>query len=82
MTWNFRVIRKTRRVGRKIIHTYDLHEVFYNSKRKPTSWTKDPVDANGYESIKEMQETMCRMLADTFSPPLEIRGKKLSERKE
>ena len=85
MTWNFRIIRKTRRVklGKryKIIHNYDMHEVFYNSKGKPTSWTEEPIDANGYESIKEMQETLCRMLADSLAmPPLEIRHGKLKSR--
>lgn len=86
MTWNFRVIRKTRRVklGKryKIVHSYDMHEVYYNQKGKPTSWTEKPIDANGYENIREMQETLCRMLADSLAMPvLEIRNGRLVERK-
>jgi hypothetical protein len=85
MTWNFRIIRKTRRVkiGKryKIVHSYDLHEVYYNSKGQPTSYTEKPIDANGYKSIKEMQETLVRMLADTLAhPPLELSKGKLKRR--
>jgi hypothetical protein len=55
--------------------------VYYNSKGQPTSWTQEPIDANGYESIKEMQETLCRMLADTLAmQSLEICKGKLKRR--
>lgn len=83
MTWNFRVIRKTRRYKNRILHSYDMHEVYYNAKGQPTSWTEKPIDANGYESLKEMQQTLCRMLADSLERPvLEIRNNKLVERKQ
>ena len=81
MSWNFRIIRKTTRVGRNIFHTYDLHEVYYNKRGRPTHWTLTPVTPNGYESIREMQQTLCRMLADTLElPALEIRKGKLIKR--
>jgi hypothetical protein len=85
MTWNYRVIRKTKRVkfgdNYKIVHTHDIHEVYYNSKGKPTKWTVEPVSANGYEGVKEMQQVLCTMLKDALEfPVMEIRKNKLIER--
>jgi hypothetical protein len=63
------------------VHSYDLHEVYYNAKGEPTSWTKEPIDANGYENIKEMQGALVRMLADVLEfPPLEVSKGKLKPR--
>lgn len=91
MTWNYRIIRKTRRISgkqyvdgkSKLIHFYDIHEVFYNKKNQPDSWTKEPVDANGCETIGDMRISLSIMLTDVLKHPvLEIVRGKLKARKE
>jgi hypothetical protein len=85
MYWNNRVIRKTKRVkiGKKsrIEHWYEIHEVFYNDKDKPTSWTTDPITPHG-DNLKDLQIGLIQMIGDSIKKPvLEIRNGKLMERK-
>lgn len=89
MTWNYRIIRKTKRLSGKlrtdgksiILRTYDIHEVLYGKDGKPDSWTVMPVSPNGHESLKDLQIELGMMLVDALKHPvLEIVGNKLVDR--
>lgn len=72
MTWNYRIIYHDK--------LYSVHEVYYDKKGRPKSWTKTPVDANIMESAKEVQEALLAMLNDvTKYPVLKIVRNKLVE---
>jgi len=82
MTWRYCIIRKSKRHGGKIYHTYDIHEVYTDKKTGELSWTEEPVDCNHMESIKDVQRCLITMLRDTIEyPVMEIRKGKLVERK-
>ena len=80
MNWRYCVVRKHRRVCKKTIHYYDIHEVFI-VKGKIESWTEESVDPNGCETVEGMKWTLAMMLADSFKHPImEIKKGKLVER--
>lgn len=84
MSWNYRVIRKTQKNPTKgatprILHSFDLHEVYYRKNGNPHMWTAYPVYLKGFDSAKDMQESLEMMLNDAKKHPvLEVRkvGKK------
>jgi len=89
-TWNYRVIRKTKKVKWKkgvyrTLHLYDVHEVLYDKDGKPDAWTEEPATANGVESLGDLKRSLSMMLCDALKHPvMEIVGKKekrLVERK-
>lgn len=90
MTWSYRIIQKTRRIPKRIrptgsmtVKQYDIHEVYYNAKGKITQWTKDPVDANAMDSIKDTRNALAQMLRDSLRyPTLKFYRGKLVEIKE
>lgn len=81
MTWNYRIIRKTKRIKGKIIRLYDIHEVYYDKGK--LSWTKEPVTPNGMESLRDLRVSLSMMLADALKHPImEIHKGKLIGQKE
>jgi hypothetical protein len=79
MTWRYVPIRKTKRIGRKTYHWYDIHEMFQDGKK--ISWTTEPVYV-GCEELSEVRWALAMMLADSYRVPvMEIKGNKLVERK-
>lgn len=84
MSWNYRIVRKTKRVRlnkkqTRLVRTYDIHEVYYTGKKM--SWTIESVSANGAESIKDLKLSLAMMLADAIKHPvMEIVRGKLVER--
>ena len=79
MTWHYVTIRKTRNVKGKIVHWYDIHEVFKHGKE--VSWTTEPVYV-GHEFLDDTRNALATMLADSYRfPVVEIRKGKLVSRK-
>lgn len=77
--WRYGIIRKTRRVGKKTIHWYDVHEIYDFDKK--LSWTDDPVTVNGSDDLNGLRRGLSMMLADSFQVPVyEIRKGKLVAR--
>jgi len=88
MSWNYRAIRKTKRNpikdgNPKILHWYDIHEVYYSKKKRkliPDGWTKDPI-LGGFESMEDLECSLARMLLDVLKSPVTIiKGKRLVNR--
>lgn len=83
MSWNYRVIRKKKRLKGLLFTYFDVHEVYYDKKGRPSSWTKEPVSANGFESLKELQNSQVMIMADILKyPVLKIIGNRLVQVKE
>lgn len=86
MTWNNRIIRRTKRYKKKTLHFYDVREVHYNKNGKPISWMQDPLNLDGYESIHDLRASIARIVYDVVRTPImeeKKKGKKtvLVERK-
>lgn len=80
--WNNRVIRKARRQGKHTLHHYDVHEVYYDKKGNPHSWTDKPLDLNGFDTVDDLRNSLAQILRDVLRfPVLEIKNNKLVERK-
>lgn len=77
MVWNHRVIKRSFR-GEDF---YQIHEVYYNDKKKPYLWTNDPI-APGGASLQELREELQRMLRCLDTPILIEDGDKLKELEE
>lgn len=80
MVWNYRVVRKTNRLKatKKVVHFYDLHEVYYSKrgdKYVPDSWTEDAI-LGGFDSVNDLECSLARMLLDVLKSPVGlIKGK-------
>lgn len=83
MTWNNRIIKKTKRnpikgSNHQTLHFYDVHEVFYYKNGKPRMWTKDPI-IGGFDSIKDLRNSLAQMLGDVLQHPVmeakKVKGK-------
>jgi hypothetical protein len=64
MAWNNRVIRKTYCQGKKTLHHYGVHEVYYNKKGVPDSWTANPIDLNGFDTIGDLRNSLAQIMRD------------------
>lgn len=69
MTWNYRLIKTSQKLAGKTYHYYAIHEVFYDKKGEPTSWTVDAVDI-GSEDPHEIKDILTTMLIDVHRQPI------------
>lgn len=67
MTWNHRVVRHKTKSGEPYIA---IHEVFYDSKNKAYTLTKDPVDVGG-ETIDDLRKQLEQMTKALDTPILD-----------
>lgn len=78
MTWNNRIIRKIQRNpikngSPKVLHFYDIHEVYYDKKGQVNGWTENPI-IGGFESVKDLRSSLAQILRDVLiSPVVEIK---------
>lgn len=71
MTWNHRVIRRMFPDAAPSDQVqYGIHEVYYDPKRRPPSFTEDPMEVVG-DSIEELRETLAHMLSCLDKPILD-----------
>lgn len=80
VSWNYRIIRKQQFVnlGKRRVNTkfYDVHEVYYDKKDRPKSWTENPI-IGGFESLQDLRVSLSAMLYDSLRHEvLEISGGK------
>lgn len=65
MSWNYRIMAH--------LHDdtvyFNVHEVYYNKKGKPTSYTSTAVTVGG-ETVDELQQVLTRMTIGTGKPVL------------
>lgn len=66
MSWNHRVMVKT--VGKE--KWFDMREVYYNGRGKPTMFTENAVSPGG-STIEELREELIMMLRATYNPVFE-----------
>ena len=78
MTWNHRVMRKNDTDGSFI---YSIHEVIYDDQGDGQSWTEEritPVEG----SLKDLKNTLRRMLEACDKPVMEACGEVAKEMKD
>lgn len=85
MSWNYRIIRRSHihepnTINAYAEHYYQIHEVYYNKKGKPHSWTKEPVFVQG-ETKKDLKKDLKMQLAALKKPVLIERKKKNGKEK-
>ena len=66
-TWNYRIIEDK--------GVFNIYEVYYSGK-KPHSWSKEPIYAQG-ETFNELVEDFSAMQNAFSAPILKIKGNKL-----
>ena len=81
MSWNYRIIRRSHvhkpdTINAWTEHFYQIHEVYYNKKGKPHSWTVDAV-AIGSETKKDLKKVF-KMQKLALKKPVLIEVKKKS----
>ena len=62
MSWNHRVMKHEKADGDD--DWYQIHEVFYNSKREPDSWTVDGIKPGG-NTLENLRDELIMMLEAT-----------------
>jgi hypothetical protein len=62
MSWNHRVMKRVEFDGDD--DWYQIHEVYYNSKQEPGSWTKEGITPGG-NTLEELRDELTRMLEAT-----------------
>ena len=62
MSWNHRVMKHEKADGDD--DWYQIHEVYYDSKREPGSWTKEGI-APGGNTLEELRDELIKMLEAT-----------------
>lgn len=62
MTWNYRIMKRASKVGRKINIWYGLYEVYYRKDKKPYMCTEEP-EVIG-DTPAEVVECLAMMLRD------------------
>ena len=82
MTWRYAIVRQTKNVAlgkkRKIVHWYDVYEVYLNKRGKATSWSADPINLQANETLAGLRFQFSRIIADSYGYPImEFKGKKL-----
>lgn len=80
MTWNYRVIKRLADNVGEVSAYYRIHEVYYDEKGRPTSWTENCIEPIG-DSPKELEEDLRLMLKALREPVLVEENGKLVERK-
>ena len=71
MSWNHRVMKHEKADGGD--DWYQIHEVYYNSKREPDGWTKNGI-APGGSTLEELRDELIRMLEATEKEILDYEG--------
>lgn len=61
MNWNYRIVKHAANVG----YYFALHEVFYNSKKLPTTMTQEPIDFVG-DTAQEVIDSLHQALGDVL----------------
>ena len=81
MSWRYCIIRRTKRQNRKVLHFYEIREVYFDVKNRIIGWSNAPVELIS-ESVNELRWDLSMMLADSFRMPVfEERKGKLVPRK-
>ena len=62
MGWNHRVMKHEKADGDD--DWYQIHEVYYDSKREPDSWTADGISPGG-NTLEDLRDELIRMLEAT-----------------
>ena len=62
--WNYRVMRTV--VDDEVM--YGIHEVYYNEKDQPESWTQDPVSPL-VDSEEELKDVL-RLMSEALDKPV------------
>ena len=62
MGWNHRVMKHEKADGGD--DWYQIHEVYYDSKREPDSWTADGISPGG-NTLEDLRDELIRMLEAT-----------------
>ena len=60
--WNHRVMKHEKADGDD--DWYQIHEVYYDSKREPDSWTKEGIKPGG-NTLEDLRDELIRMLEAT-----------------
>lgn len=69
--WNYRVLRKTFKIGEEIEHRYAIHEVYYNTDGEPVTCTVDSVEPSG-ETEEELRRDIKNYLKALDKPVLDF----------
>lgn len=72
MTWNFRILIRNVAGCRM----FGVHEVYYDERGEPVSWTSVPIDVTG-DSYEDLTTTLELMLDSTNKQVLEVDGETL-----
>ena len=62
MGWNHRVMKHEKADGDD--DWYQIHEVYYDSKREPDSWTQHGIKPGG-NTLEDLRDELIRMLEAT-----------------
>ena len=57
MTWRYGVMKHPD-------GTFAVHEFYLDKKRRPTSWTQEPVDLGGFEDLQDLKDSLLAMMND------------------
>lgn len=68
--WNYRVVRKTYKIGDEFVHRYGIHEVYYRDG-KPAMCTVDAMDPHG-ETIEGLKQDLERFQKALEKPVLDF----------
>lgn len=72
------MIRTTVGKGKDKYFVFNVHEVFYNKKGQPMSWSEEPIFAQG-DNPFDMFGDLCLMQKAFYYPPFDIVKGKLVE---
>jgi len=72
MSWNYRLIRIQTKFNGELIHSYAIHEVYYDSNLNPNAWTKDAISLEGFEDFNDAYQSFELMKKAFEKPALEI----------
>ena len=77
MYWNYRIIlHKGVKIcwdkNKNFPDTLAIHEVYYDEKGEPTSWTENPIDISGQENIPDIEHLLDTIREALNKPILEI----------
>lgn len=71
MSWNHRVMKHDKADGDD--DWYQIHEVYYDSKRKPESWTVEGI-APGGNTLEDLRDELLKMLEATEKEILDYKN--------
>ena len=81
MTWRYGVIKKTEKIGKKVYHSYDVHEIHLSADGSVIGWTEEPITVSG-ETLADIRWMIMAMRKDCFRFPVyEVKRNKLVVKK-